>query len=593
MILFLYLAPQLGGSEAFRLSQYEKILCFLVVAVALNLAVGYAGQYLLGITAVFAFGAYGAALVAQHHPAGVGLVAMSVIGIVVGIAAGFVLGLPALRIGGFYLALVSLFAALAIPTVAQEWSFAGGEAGITLYAVDGFKPQLDGEGLYLTTVSILLLVTLLSWAIVHSRVGHRFVVLDTSEQLAASIGISGYWTKVLAILISSGIAGGAGGIYVYSQQFFAPSSTSVGLAILLVAALVIGGMGTIWGPIVGGLIVLGTNEFLTNFQLYNGFLFGGLLLVFAVFMPNGLIARIRSSALASRLKPSNATTPGLAKPQLHQLRASSAPLLARGDSTPIGSLEVVGARRSFGGVVAVDGIDIHVVPGTIHGLIGSNGSGKTTLLNLISGFYRLDAGQIRVDGKVLDARPHMVARMGIARTFQTPRLMLNATVLDNVIPAVELRVRCSDAESVFRLPRGVRTSREVRDQAHEALEVLGLGHLAQQSAGALPHGTRRLIELARAMAMRPGYLLLDEPAAGLGAGELESLVQTIQDLARADVGVLLVEHNVPTVLELARDVTVLHQGRRIFTGTPRGLVADSEVADAFIGVDIERLDVRL
>jgi ABC-type branched-subunit amino acid transport system ATPase component/ABC-type branched-subunit amino acid transport system permease subunit len=572
------------------MSEYEKIIAFLIVAVALNIAVGYAGQYLLGITAVFAFGAYGAALVAQHHPAGIGLGAMCLIGLVVGVAAGFVLGLPALRIGGFYLALVSLFAALAVPAIAQEWSFAGGETGITLYAVDGFKPQLDGEVLYLVSVALLLAVTLLSWAILHSRVGHRFVVLETSEQLAAATGISGYWTKVLAILISSGIAGGAGGIYVYSQEFFAPSSTSVGLAILLVAAIVIGGMGTIWGPIIGGLIVLGTNDFLTNFQQYNGFLFGAVLVLFAVFLPNGLVARMRSARTPAGPPASDQSIPRSEPRRIPSVASSDQ---GHAGPIPIGLLEVVGARRSFGGVVAVDGVDIRIARGSIQGLIGSNGSGKTTLLNLICGFYRLDAGQIRIDGKVVDSRPHMVARMGVARTFQTPRLMLQATVLENVIPAVELRVRCSDVESVLRLPRGTRTSREVRERALEALAATGLGQLARTPAGELPHGTRRLIELARAMAMQPSYLLLDEPAAGLGAGELESLVQTIQGLARAQVGILLVEHNVPTVLEIAREVTVLHQGRRIFNGSPKELVADSEVADAFIGVDIERLDVRM
>jgi ABC-type branched-subunit amino acid transport system permease subunit len=159
LVMLLYFAPQLGGAQAYRLGEYEKIISFLVVAVALNIAVGYAGQYLLGITAVFAFGAFGAALIAQHHPQGVGLVAMIVIGALVGTAAGFVLGLPALRIGGFYLALVSLFAALAVPEVAQQWTFAGGESGIPLYAVEGFKPQLEGETLYLVTVSILLAAT--------------------------------------------------------------------------------------------------------------------------------------------------------------------------------------------------------------------------------------------------------------------------------------------------------------------------------------------------------------------------------------------------------------------------------------------------
>src|SRR5271170_8023708 len=210
LIVLLYVLPQLFGGGSFRLGEYEEVLSFLVIAVALNIAMGYAGQYLLGITAVFAVGAYGAILAAKYHPHGIGLVAMCIIGGVVGAVGGLIIGLPALRVGGFYLALVSLFAALAIPTVAQQWGLVGADTGIPLYAVSGFAPEISGEELYVIVVSLVLLATLFSWALVHSRVGHRFVALNTSRQLATSIGIRAYRTQLLAILISSTMAGLAG-----------------------------------------------------------------------------------------------------------------------------------------------------------------------------------------------------------------------------------------------------------------------------------------------------------------------------------------------------------------------------------------------
>ena len=185
------------------MGEYEEVLSFLVIAVALNIAMGYGGQYILGITAVFAVGAYGAILAAKYHPHGIGLFAMCIIGGVVGAVGGLIIGLPALRVGGFYLALVSLFAALAIPTVAQQWGLVGADTGIPLYAVAGFAPQISGEELYIIVVTLVLLATLFSWALVHSRVGHRFVALHTSQQLATSIGIRAYRTQLLAILISS------------------------------------------------------------------------------------------------------------------------------------------------------------------------------------------------------------------------------------------------------------------------------------------------------------------------------------------------------------------------------------------------------
>jgi ABC-type branched-subunit amino acid transport system ATPase component/ABC-type branched-subunit amino acid transport system permease subunit len=598
LVILLYLVPQLGGGASFRMGEYEAILSFVIIGVALNIAMGYAGQYILGITAVFAVGAYAAALAAEHHPAGVGLVVMSLIGAIVGAAGGLVIGLPALRVGGFYLALVSLFAALAIPAVAQQLAFVGGNTGIPLYAVTGFAPKITGEVLYLVILTVVLLVTLFSWALVHSRVGRRFIALHTSEQLASSIGVTGYRTKLSAILIASVLAGGAGGIYVYTQQFFGPGSSSVNLAVLLLAGLVIGGAGTISGPLVGGVLILGLNEFLTGFQTYSDIIFGALLLAFAIFMPNGLIARIDalSTRLGIRRPPSGSSVagrgPGETDPPEVRARVASLPawppVIGADGNSP---LVIEGARRAFGGVTALADLDLTIERGKIHGLIGSNGSGKTTLLNLISGFYAMDAGQIRVGATRLDTRPaYVVARTGIARTFQSPKLMLRENALDNVIPAVELRVRCLGAESVLRLPRGARVNRESRSEALEVLESLGLHRIIDQPASELPHGTRRLVELARAIAMRPSFILLDEPAAGLSPAELELLFSAVENLARSGVGILLIEHNVPMVLGVADQVTVLHQGKRLFLGTPAELRSNTEVASAFLGIDNEPLE---
>jgi branched-chain amino acid transport system permease protein len=619
LIIVLYIVPQLGGSSQFRLGEYEEVLSFLVIAVALNIAMGYGGQYILGITAVFAVGAYGAILVAKYHPQGIGLLAMCVIGAVIGGVAGMIIGLPALRVGGFYLALVSLFAALAIPTVAQKWAFVGADTGIPLYAVLGYSPKLSGELLYVIVVSLVLLATLFSWALVHSRVGHRFVALHTSEQLATSIGITAYRTKLLAIGISSVLAGAAGGIYVYTQQFFAPGSSSVNFAVLLLAGMVIGGGGSITGPLIGGAIILGINQFFTSLQQYNGIVFGVLLLLFAIFLPNGLLARLNvvgerlginpprgfgvpggrapvelgpagmaaavaAPAVAVSAAPVNGSGPGagLTAQAARQLPPWP-PVIGAGDQ---GALVVEGARRSFGGVTAVDNVDLTVKRGQIHGLIGSNGSGKTTLLNLISRFYSLDAGQIRIGSVRLDDKPpHAVARAGIARTFQSPKLMLRQTALENVTPAVELRVRCLGLESVLRLPRGIRVNRQARAEALEILQTLGLHYVLAQEASALPHGTRRLVELARAIALRPSFVLLDEPAAGLSPVELELLAEVCQNLARSGVGVLLIEHNVPMVLSIADTVTCLHQGKTLFQGTPEELRANTSVASVFLGID--------
>jgi branched-chain amino acid transport system permease protein len=251
-------------------------------------------------------------------------------------------------------------------------------------------------------------------------------------------------------------------------------------------------------------------------------------------------------------------------------------------------VEIRGLVKRYGGIVAVDNVDLTVERGQIHGLIGSNGSGKTTLLNLISGFYTLDAGKIRIGNHTVnDHPPYMVARVGIARTFQSPKLILHASSVDNVIPAVNLRIRCTGIESMLRLPRGHRMNKLAHQEALDTLNALGLSNVIEETGGALPHGTRRLVELARAVAMRPSFILLDEPAAGLSPTELDLLIAVIKHLADSGVGVLLIEHNVPMVLDIASQITVLHQGKRLFQGTPQQLRADPDVAHSFLGTTDE------
>jgi branched-chain amino acid transport system permease protein len=583
--VLLLLAPTMFGSGGYLLTEYEEVLSLLIVVIALNIAMGYAGQFLLGIPAVFALGAYPAALLAEHHPAGVGLFVMCVVSLVGGALGGLIIGLPALRVSEFYLGLVSLFATLVIPTVASQWNAIGGASGISLYSVPGFQPKLSGQTLYFIIAAIVLVVTALSWALLRSRPGRRFIILRSSGELAMSLGISPYRTKLLAILLSSALAGLGGGVYVYTQQFFSPASTSTSLAILLLAAVIIGGLGTVSGPIVGGLAVLGLNQFFTAFQSSNGIVFGALLVLFAVFLPDGAVSRISAFVRPRIRRASDAATFDLRKapgPSTDAFRSDPAPTDAARDSQP---LVIKGVHRSFGGVRAVQGIDLIVERGSVHGLIGSNGSGKTTLLNLISGFYRVDEGEIRLGDLRLDRiAPYLISRAGIVRTFQSPKLIGAESALNNIVPAAELHTSCLDIESVLRLPRGVRQIRAAKSQAWDALSAVGLGTVVQETGDALPHGTRRLVELARALALRPSFVLLDEPGAGLSPSELEILAATITRMADSGVGVLLIEHNVPLVLDIAQQVTVLHQGKRLFAGSPAELRANKEVAESVLGV---------
>jgi ABC-type branched-subunit amino acid transport system ATPase component len=259
-------------------------------------------------------------------------------------------------------------------------------------------------------------------------------------------------------------------------------------------------------------------------------------------------------------------------------------------STP---LELRGVTRHFGGVLAVDSVDLTVRPGTVHALVGSNGSGKTTLLNLICGYYRAQSGEIRVgDESIGRWAPYRVARHGVARTFQTPKLVQDASVVDNLLPAAEAAARSSNVASVLRLPRARRARGRAHAEVLAILDHLDLLPWKDVTAASLPHGTRRLAEVGRALALGPRFLLLDEPAAGLSSKELLTLGSVIRRAAGAGIGVLLIEHNIPFVLGIADELTVLHRGKKLASGDP-SILEDRSVSSVFLGSDADAIVTKV
>ncbi len=258
-------------------------------------------------------------------------------------------------------------------------------------------------------------------------------------------------------------------------------------------------------------------------------------------------------------------------------------------STPVQPLlEVENVRRSFGGLVAVDGVSFRVVPGQIKGLIGPNGAGKTTLFNLVCGLLRPDAGRIAFQGRPIEGwKPYRIARAGISRTFQNPSLFLQMNVLENVMVGRHSRARRGFLGCALRLPGQAAEERAIRQAAMQQLEVVGLAHLAMFPAGSLPFGQRRLVELARALATEPRMLLLDEPASGLNTKEKEDLADLIRQIRDRGITLLLVEHDMSLVMRLADEIVVLHHGARIAEGPPQVIQNDPTVINVYLGGNLD------
>jgi ABC-type branched-subunit amino acid transport system ATPase component len=294
---------------------------------------------------------------------------------------------------------------------------------------------------------------------------------------------------------------------------------------------------------------------------------------------------------AAAASPSPAAQAGIVAstpPSVHDARAGSvAPVVATGDGPPltVPPLTVQGARRHFGGVAAIDGVDLVVERGQIHAIIGPNGSGKTTLLNLITGYYALDAGTISIGATRLDTLRGTVpvARLGVARTFQTPKLNPFETAMGNVLSGADQRSRGTLVGTLFHTRRARADDRLAIATSFAVLNDVGLFTRSLDLTEMVPHGTLRLLEIARAMAADPMFVLLDEPAAGLSLGEAESLKAAVRTMARAGLGVLIVEHNLPVVFDIADVVTVLDEGRVISRGTPHRVSQDPGVIRVYIG----------
>jgi branched-chain amino acid transport system permease protein len=559
--------------------RFLGIIVFIygIVAVGLNILAGYAGQFSLGHAALMAMGAYTTAILTKalaplpfFAATGLHIWLGILAGTVMAAASGALLAFPALRVRGPYLAMVTIAFGWVIFKILQEWvSVTGGDLGLASIPKAQIGSYLfDTHSFYYVVLALFAAALLLQHRLVLSELGLRIRAMKHSEIAVASVGIDVHRLKVLVFVISAAFAGFGGTLFAHQQNYISPDNFQFFSSVFFLLAVLFGGGGTLMGPVIGAAVLTLLPEMLHDFDKFRLIVYGCFILVTLYFLPNGVMGLFESRP---RSPAGTASAPTRSGPRAFPATAGA-------------TLEVAHVSKRFGGLQALREVSFRVEPGSIHALIGPNGAGTTTLINLVSGFYRADEGRIVIDGQPAEiASMDDAARRGIVRTFQTIKLFGDMTVLEHVLIGFA-RHSGSDLDGAL---FGRRRSREQSARhvaaARDLIELVGLARYENTPASALAYGHRRLLEIARALAVRPKVLLLDEPAAGLVAGEISALADLIVSLRASGMTVLLIEHHIDLVVRISDSVTVLDYGAVIAEGPPSAVQRDERVIAAYLG----------
>ena len=569
--------PFIPGVPPFWIVLLNNIGLAALVAMGLVLLTGVGGLTSFGQAAFCGFGAYTTAVLTTAYGVSPWL-ALPASLVVSGVAA-VLLGLVTVRLSGHYLPLGTIAWGLGLFYLFSKLEFLGRNDGISAIpplSIGSLK-MIDPGTIYYAIWIAVLVSALLTMNLLDSRTGRAIRALRRGHVAAEAFGVQTPRTKLLVFIYAAVLAGLSGWLYAHFQRAANPTpfGAQAGIEYLFVA--VVGGAGYVWGGVLGAAIVVVLKEVLQSYlpMLLHGegqletIVFGILLVILLQFAPAGVWPW-----LVSRLP---------FKPARKQSDTSIAlPPRERPTGTPNVLLEIDKARKQFGGVIAVNDVSFDVQAREIVALIGPNGAGKSTTFNLITGVLRVTGGSLAVLGKKIhNAAPQEIVRLGVSRTFQHVKLVPDMTVLENVAIGAHQRGAAGALSSMFRFDRA--DEAKLLAEAARQIERVGLADQIDQTAGSLSLGQQRIVEIARALCADPMLLLLDEPAAGLRHLEKQRLAALLRQLRDGGMSVLLVEHDMGFVMDLADRVVVLDFGTKIAEGTPEAIKTNPEVIKAYLG----------
>lgn len=584
-VLAIALAVGAGHADTGTVQMWSFVIINILLAQGINLLTGINGQISLGQAGFFAIGAYVSAIALKSW--GVPFPVALAMATIVASGVGFLLAGPAGRVREFYLAMMSLGFGLIVYELARELrGVTGGVMGMRgipssqIGTLQIFGWSIDTVAYFRILLAVLLVVMLMLRNFVKSHYGRAFYAVHVSEIAAGSLGISQAAVKRAAYAISGGLAGLAGGFYAHMIGYLTPESFGLMRSIEILVMSIVGGLGSLAGQVYGAVLFTYLPQKLQAFNDYQYIVYGLILVFIFTLLPRGLAGLLGTQTRYSKYDQLRRAVAGQPAAPLGE----RPPHARRDAAQPLIRVEQV--VMEFAGLRALAGVSLDLHAGSITALVGPNGSGKSTLVNVVSGIYRPTSGRVLYKGQDIAGWPsHKVAQAGITRTFQDPRNVPSFTVRENILMGAHRRYRHGALAAAVNTAGARREEAAFLRQVDALMQAAGLSEHADAIMSELPYGIQRLAEVARALASDPELLLLDEPAAGLSeleSGHLISLVRLARDHG---VAVMVIDHHMDFLAELAEDVVVFEAGDEIYRGDMDGMRADPAVIQAYLGAE--------